>query len=328
MKGTNMLLRFIVPVAALLVLASGPARAQEAYPNKPVRVIVPFAPGGPADLIARVMAQKLAEEFGKQFYIENHAGAGGNLGVGLAARAPNDGYSIMVNSQATVTNRSLYKSLPYDPFKDLIAVTRIATTPNVVVVHPSVPAKTMKELVDLIRGGDDKYHGYAHPGLGTPSNLYGEFFRQKQNLKLTSIPFGGGGPMIQSVVAGHTPVAFSSLPPATAHIQAGRLRALAVTADKRHESLPDVPTMAEAGYPGQTGETPIGIFVPDGTPKEIVDLLHRKVVALVATADVKQKLANIGFTPIADTPAEFTAFLKGEDEKWGQVIRDAGIKME
>jgi tripartite-type tricarboxylate transporter receptor subunit TctC len=321
-------LRALLLVAVSILVTGSPVRAQDAYPSKPVRMIVPFPPGGPADLIARVIAQKLSEDLGKQFYIENHAGAGGNLGVGIGARAPADGYSMIVNSQATVTNRSLYKTLPYDPFKDLIAVTRIATTPNVIVVHPSVPAKTMKELVELIRGGDDKYHGYAHPGLGTPSNLSGELFRLTQNIKLTSIPFGGGGPMIQSAVAGHTPIAFSSLPPASQHIQAGRLRALAVTADKRLDSLPDVPTMAEAGYPGQTAETPIGIFVPAGTPKEIVELLHRKVVALVATADVKQKLANIGFAPIGDTPAEFTAFLKGEDEKWGKVIRDAGIKME
>jgi tripartite-type tricarboxylate transporter receptor subunit TctC len=321
-------LRALLLVAVSILVTGSPARTQDAYPSKPVRMIVPFPPGGPADLIARVIAQKLSEDLGKQFYIENHAGAGGNLGVGIGARALADGYSMIINSQATVTNRSLYKTLPYDPFKDLIAVTRIATTPNVIVVHPSVPAKTMKELVELIRGGDDKYHGYAHPGLGTPSNLSGELFRLTQNIKLTSIPFGGGGPMIQSAVAGHTPIAFSSLPPASQHIQAGRLRALAVTADKRLDSLPDVPTMAEAGYPGQTAETPIGIFVPAGTPKEIVELLHRKVVALVATADVKQKLANIGFAPIGDTPAEFTAFLKGEDEKWGKVIRDAGIKME
>ena len=322
------LLRALFLFAVSFLPVGGLAGAQDAYPSEPVRMIVPFPPGGPADLIARVMAQKLSEDFGKQFYVENHSGAGGNLGVGIAARAPADGYSLMINSQATVTNRSLYKSLPYDPFKDLIAVTRIATTPNVIVVHPSVPAKSMKELVELMRSGGEQYHGYAHPGLGTPSNLSGELFRLTQNLKLTSIPFGGGGPMIQSAVAGHTPIAFSSLPPASPHIQAGRLRALAVTADKRVDSLPDVPTMEQAGYPGQTAETPIGIFVPAGTPRDIVDLLHRKVVALIATQDVKQKLANIGFAPIGDTPAEFAAFLKGEDEKWGKVIRDAGIKME
>jgi tripartite-type tricarboxylate transporter receptor subunit TctC len=322
------LLRALFLFAVAFFLVGGLAGAQDAYPSKPVRIIVPFPPGGPADLIARVMAQKLSEDFGKQFYIENHSGAGGNLGVGIAARAPADGYSLMINSQATVTNRSLYKSLPYDPFKDLIAVTRIATTPNVIVVHPSVPAKSMKDLVELMRSGGEQYHGYAHPGLGTPSNLSGELFRLTQNLKLTSIPFGGGGPMIQSTVAGHTPIAFSSLPPASPHIQAGRLRALAVTANKRVDSLPDVPTMEEAGYPDQTAETPIGIFVPAGTPRDIVDLLHRKVVALIATQDVKQKLASIGFSPIGDTPAEFAAFLKGEDEKWGKVIRDAGIKME
>ena len=195
-------------------------RAQEAYPNKPVRMIVPFPPGGPADLIARVMAQKLSEDLGKQFYIENHAGAGGNIGVGVAARAPADGYSMLDQQPGhwSPTAASTPRSLPYDPDKDFVAVTRIATTPNVLVVHPSVPAKTVKELVELIRGSDpEKYHSYAQPGLGTPSHLSGELFRLTQNLKLTSVPFGGGGPMIQSVVAGHTPIAFSSLPPAAPH---------------------------------------------------------------------------------------------------------------
>ena len=213
---------------------------------------MPFPAGGPADLIARIIGQKLSEDFGKQFYVENHSGAGGNIGTGIGARAPADGYSLLVNSQAFVINASLYKSLPYDPEKDFAAVTRIATTPNVLVVHPSVPAKTVRELVELMRGSDARYHSYAQPGLGTPSHLSGELFRLSQKLALTAIPFGGGGPMIQSVVAGHTPVAFSSLPPASQQIQAGNLRALAVTAEKRVETLPDVPTMAEAGYPGQT----------------------------------------------------------------------------
>src|SRR5262249_59737810 len=179
-----------------------------------------------------------------------------------------------------------YKSLPYDPEKDFVAITRVATTPNVLVVHPSVPAKTVGELVELMRGGDPRYHSYAQPGLGTPSHLSGELFRLSQKLTLTAIPFGGGGPMIQSVVAGHTPIAFSSLAPASQQIRAGSLRALAVTADQRVETLPDVPTMAEAGYPGQIGETPIGILAPTGTPVEIIDLLHRKTAAPLAPADV------------------------------------------
>jgi tripartite-type tricarboxylate transporter receptor subunit TctC len=319
--------RTIAPIALALLALATPVGAQEAYPNKPVRIIIPFAPSGPADLISRIVAQKLSEDFGKQVYIENHAGAGGNNGTGLAARAPADGYSLLVTSQAIVINASLYKTLPYDAFRDFTAVTRMATTPNVLVVHPSVHANTVKELVALMRKEPEKYHGYAQPGIGTPAHLSGELFKLSEKLSLTAIPFGGGGPMVQSVVAGHTPIAFSSLAPAAALIQGGKMRALAVTADKRVASLPDVPTMAEAGYPGQTGETPVGILVPTGTPKPIIDLLHRKVAQIVAMPDVKERLAAIGFAPIGDTPEQFTAYLRAENDKWAKVISEAGIKL-
>jgi tripartite-type tricarboxylate transporter receptor subunit TctC len=322
------LLGSVLGVAVAVTLAAGPARTQEAYPAKPVRMIVPFAPGGPADLIARLMAQKMTEEFGKQFYVENHAGAGGNIGAGLAARAPADGYHIMLTSQVTVINPHLYKSVPYDPDKDFVAVTRIATSPNVLVVHPSVPAKTVPELVELIRKEPGKYTGYAQPGLGTPAHLTGELFRLTLKLDLPSIPFGGGGPMIQSVVAGHTPIAFSSMPPAAGQIQAGTLRPLAVTGEKRLDSLPNVPTLIEAGYPGQTGETPVGIYAPAGTPREVVDALRRSVVKIIAMPDIQQRLAALAFVPIGDTPAEFTAYLRAESEKWGKVIRDGKITLQ
>ena len=317
-----------VMVTSLALLAGGTARAEDPYPNKPVRVIVPFAPGGPADIIARLMTQKLSEEFGKQFYVENHAGAGGNIGAGVAARAPADGYSLMLTSQVIVINPHLYKAVPYDADKDFVAVTRIATSPNVLVVNPSVPAKTVKELVELIRKEPGKYSGYAQPGLGTSAHLTGELFRLSLKLDLPSIPFGGGGPMIQSVVAGHTPIAFSSMPPAAAQIQAGNLRALAVTGEKRIDSLPDVPTLIEAGYPGQTGETPTGFYVQTGTPKEVIEIIRQKVVKIIAMPDVKEKLAAVGFVPIGDTPEEFASYLKSEGEKWGKVIRDGNIKMQ
>lgn len=318
-------LRIITLLAASMLLAAEPASAQEAYPSKPVRVVVPFPPGGPADLIARLIGQKLSEGLGKQFYIENHSGAGGNLGTGIAARAPGDGTTIMITSQALVINTSLYKSLPYDPYKDFVAVTRIATTPNVLVVNPDVPAKTAKELVELIRKEPGKYNSYAQPGIGTPAHLSGELFKLSEHLNLTSVPFGGGGPMVQSVVAGHTPIAFSSLAPAAALIQGGKIRALAVTAEKRDASLPDVPTMAEAGYPDQIGETPIGVLAPTGTPKPIIEILHNQVVQILKDADVRKKLVAIGFTPIGDAPAEFAALLHDEGVKWAKVIKDAGI---
>ena len=322
------MLRFVALFAVSILLACGPAHAQETYPSKPVRMIIPFAPGGPADIIARLVAQKLTEEFGKQFYVENHAGAGGNIGAGVAARAAPDGYSLMLTSQVTVINPHLYKSVPYDPDKDFVPVTRIATSPNVLVVHPSVPARTVKELVELIKREPGKYTGYAQPGLGTSAHLSGELFRLTLGLDLPSIPFGGGGPMIQSVVAGHTPIAFSSMPPAAAQIQAGNLRALAVTGEKRIDSLPDVPTLIEAGYPGQTGETPVGFYVQTGTPKEVGEIIRQKVLKIIAMPDVKDKLAAVGFVPIGDTPEEFAAYLKSESEKWGKVIRDGNIKLQ
>ena len=318
--------RFLLAVASTLMLLVG-AAAQDQWPAKPVRMIVPFAPGGPGDVIARIIAQKLTDELGRQFYVENHAGAGGNTGTALAARAPADGYSLLVTSQALVINASLYKSLPYDTFRDFVPVTRVATTPNVLVVHPSVPAASTAELVALMRKEPDKYHSYAQPGIGTPAHLSGELFKLSVKLPLTAIPFGGGGPMVQSVIAGHTPVAFSSLPPSAPLIQAGRMRALAVTAETRNEFLPDVPTMAEAGYPGQTGETPVGILAPAGTPADVVDLLHRKVVQIVAQADTRQKLAAVGFSPIGGSPAELAAFLASERDKWARVITEAGIKL-
>jgi len=196
------------------------------------------------------------------------------------------------------------------------------------VVHPSVPARTVKELVELIKREPSKYTGYAQPGLGTSAHLSGELFRLTLGLDLPSIPFGGGGPMIQSVVAGHTPIAFSSMPPAAGQIQAGTLRPLAVTGEKRIDSLPDVPTLIEAGYPGQTGDTPVGIYVQTGTPKEIGEILRAKVVKIIAMPDVKQRLAAVGFVPIGDTPEEFAAYLKTESEKWGKVIRDGKITLQ
>ena len=327
MRRRQFLLIFGVATVAWLLAALRAAWAQS-YPAKPVQIIVPFAPGGPADIIARLVAQKLTEELGKQFFVENHAGAGGNIGAGVAARAPADGYSLMFTSQVTVINPHLYKSVPYDPDKDFVPVTRIATSPNVLVVHPSVPAKSVKELVDLVRKEPSKYTGYAQPGLGTSAHLSGELFRLSLNLDLPSIPFAGGGPMIQSVVAGHTPIAFSSMPPAAGQIQAGNLRPLAITGEKRTDSLPDVPTMIEAGYPGQTGETPVGIYVQTGTPKEIGEVIWQKVLKIIAMPDVKQKLGVVGFIPIGDTPAEFAAYLQEESEKWGKVIRDGNIKIQ
>lgn len=317
-----------VPFAALVgaVIASS-AIAQEAYPSRAVKLIVPFAPGGPGDLIGRIVGQKLADDFGKPVVVENLPGANGNTGSGAAMRSPADGYTLFVNSQSIVVSRHLYKSVPYGP-NDFVPITRLAATPNVLIVHPSVPAKNVRELVELVRSTPDKYHAYAQPGFASPSHLTAEMFRLSQRLTLTSVPFSGGGPMVASVVAGHTPFGFTSVAPAAGHIRTGALRALAVTAERRSESLPEVPTMGESGFPDQIGDTPIGLFAPARTPKEVVDLLHRKVVQILNLPDVRQRLLGIGFTGIGDTPAEFAAYLRSEEEKWSRVIREAGIRLD
>jgi len=303
---------------------SAPSRAAVVYPDHSVKVIAPFAAGGPTDVIARIVAQKLGEALKQQFYVENHVGAGGNIGMAFAARSPADGYTILVASSSYVVNPSLYANNPYDPYKDFIPITLAAASPNIVSVHPSLPVKTMKELIALIQANPDKY-SIANAGLGTTPQLASELFKLTYKLDAASVPYGGGEPAVQSTVGNHTPIAFSAIPPAAPQIVGGNLRGLAVTAAKRSGALPDVPTMAEAGVPDQESETMQGVFVPAGTPKEIVDLLHNEIVKLMQLPDVKQKCADLGFDVVANAQADFAVYLKKEIDKWHKVIVDAKI---
>lgn len=311
--------------AAALALSAAPGLAQK-YPERPVKVIVPFAPGGPTDVFARLIAQKLSETLGQQFYVENQAGAGGNIGMGNAAKSAADGYTMIVVSSSYVVNPSLYERIPYDPDKDFTPVTLAAASPNILVVHPSETAKTVKELIARIKANPAKYN-YAMPGAGTTPHLSGELFRLSLNLDMVAVPFNGAGPAIQSTVGGHTPMAFTALPPAAVQVKDNKLRALAVTSAKRSAALPDVPTMAEAGISDQEADTMQGVLVPSGTPKEIVDLLHREIVKIIAQPDMQARMAQLGFDPVANTPAEFATRIKAEIAKWGKVIRDAKIKV-
>jgi tripartite-type tricarboxylate transporter receptor subunit TctC len=313
--------RIIILFAALL--AGGVAQAT-GYPDHPVKVVVPFAPAGPTDVMARLIAQKLSEALKQQFYVENHPGAGGNIGMTQVAKSAPDGYTILVASSSYVVNPSLYAKNPYDPFKDFAPVTLAAASPNILVVNADFPVKSVKELVDLIKKEPGKYN-YAMPGTGTTPHLAGELFKLTFKLDLATVPFNGAGPAIQSAVAGHTPIAFTALPPTAPQVQGSKLRGLAVTSDKRSSALPDVPTMAEAGVTGQESETMQGIFLPAGTPKEIVDLLNREIAKAMAMPDVKEKCAQLGFDPVADKPDEFVAYIKKEVEKWAKVIKDAKI---
>ncbi len=322
----RLIVRTLLACIAMLLPASGITPATAAgYPDKPVKIIVPFAAGGPTDVMARLIAQKLSENLKQQFFIENHAGAGGNLGMTQVARSAGDGYTILVASSSFVVNPSLYAKNPYDAFKDFAPITLAAASPNVLVVNPDIPAKTVKELIELLKANPGKYT-IANPGIGTTPQLAAELFKLSLNLDATSVPFGGAAPAVQSTVAGHTPIAFAALPPTAPQVAGGKLRALAVTSAKRSPALPDVPTLAEAGVKEQLSETMQGILVPAATPKDIVELLNREIVKVMALPDVQAKCAQLGFQVVANTPQEFATYIKSEIDKWRKVIKDANIK--
>ena len=306
--------------------AQGAAAAEAKYPTRPVRMIVPFAPGGPTDVIARVVAQKLSEAFHEQVVVDNRAGAGGNIGMGLAANSPADGHTIIMVSSSYVVNPGLYAQVPYDPFKSFIPVSNVAASPNVFTVHPSIPAKTMQELAKLAAEG--KKLNVGTPGVGTTPDLSAELFKMTAKIDLVRVPFAGAGPAVTAVIGNQVNVGCTALPPTTPHIQGGRLRALAVTGAKRTPTLPDVPTMAESGYKGQEADTLQGLLVPAGTPRPIVMRLHEEIRKMMQQKDVQERVAGLGFDVVASTPEQFAAQVKVEVDKWGKVIKAAGIKAD
>jgi len=316
------IMRIAALCAALLVPAASFAQQ---YPTKPVRIVIPFPPGGVTDLAGRLIAQKLSERLGQQFYIENISGAGGNLGMGNAARAPGDGYTILLSSSSIVVNPSLYNNVPYDIDKDFIPVTKAGATPNSWVVNANFPVKTMKELIDLFKREPGK-HSVGSPGTGTTPSLSIEMFKLALGVNFVTVPFAGGGPMTTSLLGGHTPIVCSALGNYVNLIKEGKLRALAVTAKKRSAALPDVPTLEEdTGIKGQEAETMTGVFVPAGTPKPIVDLLQREFSAVVNAPDIKARLLQAGVEVEGNSSADFAAYVKADVAKWKKVIEDAKI---
>jgi tripartite-type tricarboxylate transporter receptor subunit TctC len=316
----------LAAAAAVLPAASRMAVAQ-GYPDRPVRVVVPYAPGGPTDVVTRLIAQKLSERSGKQFYVENIGGGGGNIAMGRVAKMAADGYTLLMVNPSYVVNPTLYRELPYRFEKDFDTVSLAVLTTLVIAVHPSVPARTLQELVALIKASPGKY-SYASPGAGTPGHLVGEIFRSSLGLDLVHVPFNSAGLAVGSAVGGHTPICFASPSPAAQQVVEGRLRGLAVTSVARSQALPDVPTTAEAGYPAVAGDNWQGIVVPSGTPKAAIDYIHREIVEIMALPDVKARLAVLGFEPVASTPEEFARHAKVEFEKWAKVIRQSNIKSE
>ena len=319
--------RILAALAALTVAGAAMAQAPSDYPNKPVRIIVPFAPGGPTDVIGRMFAQKLSESMNQQFYVENMPGAGGNIGTGVAVKQPADGYTMLMVSTGFMVNPSLYAKVPYDPLKDFTPLTLIAVSPNVLFVHPSIPATTVKELIDLIKKNPGTY-SYAHASIGSTPHLSGELLKLTFGLDLVTVPFTSAALAINSTLGNHTPIGITALPPAVANIKEGRLRGLAVMAVKRPAVLPDVPTLAEAGVPGQEADTLTGLVMPAGTPKEVIAKLHDAIVRLGNTPEMQERLQKIGFIPVLNTPDEFGIRIKAEMAKWGKVVRDGKLRIE
>ncbi|HSV25084.1 MAG TPA: tripartite tricarboxylate transporter substrate-binding protein [Xanthobacteraceae bacterium] len=294
------------------------------YPTRPVRIIVAFAPGGPTDIFGRIAAQKLSEQFGKQFYVENIGGGGGNIGAAQAARAAPDGYTILFTVSALVTNPAFLGKAPYDPIQDFAPVAIPIASAITIVTHPSLGVRTLDELITLVRANPGTYT-YASGGAGAQPHLAFEQFRLSLGLDIVHVPFAGAGPAVASIVAGHTPIGVSSLPPCVPHIQEGSLRALVLSSTKRSQKLPDIPTAAEAGHPIFTGDQWLGVLVPAGTPEEIVSLLYHTIVDITVQPDVKERLAALDFYQIQSTPQQFADRIKVELQSWRKVVQAAHI---
>ena len=316
--------RWIVILSAGLAVT---AHAQAQYPAKPVRLIVPFPPGGGSDALSRILGPKLAEALGQQVVIENRPGAGANIGAEVAAKSPPDGYTLLMGNVAHAINASLYAKLGYDLIKDFAPVCLLASTPNIVVVHPSVPARSVKDLIALAKARPGQLD-VASSGAGSSAHLAGELFKSMAGVKMNHVPYKGGGPAVVALLGGEVSVGFATTPSVIQHVKSGRLRGLAVTTAKRSPSTPDLPTVSEAGVKGYEAGTWYGFLVPSGTPKEVVSRLHAESIKSLSAADVKQRLDNSGFEPIGTTPEQFGAYIASETGKWGKVVRAAGVRVE
>ena len=296
----------------------------QSYPSKPIRVVVPFAAGGPTDVVARIIAVKLAEKWGQQLVIENIVGASGNIGTRVVAQAAPDGYTVLVTTSGLVVNPSLYANKPFDPINDFSPITIVAQAPNVLIVHPSVEAKTVKELIALVKANPGKY-SYASAGVGQTGHLAGELLNLKFGLDMAHVPFNGGGPIMNSMIGGHTLIAFLSLPSAVAYIKDGKVRALMVTTAQRSSIVPDVPTVREEGIPEGQIVFFQGFLAPAKTPKSIIDKWQTDAAAVVRDPEIKQKLEASSYEVNPTTPEAFAALIKMEVEQWAKVIEDAKI---
>ena len=315
MKALRLLLGLLLSYLPFAVLAQA-----DAYPSKSIRIVVPFPPGGATDIAARLIGTKLSERWKQPVVVENKPGAGGNLGSDIVAKAPPDGYTLVMGVTGShAINTSLYSKMPYDPVADFEPITQVAVVPNVVVVHPGVPAATLAELVALAKKEPGKLN-YASLGNGTAAHLTMEMFKTAAGIDLAHIPYKGSAPAVADLLAGQVQVMVDGLPSALPHVKAGKLRALAVTSAKRSAAAPDLPTIAESGYPGFFADAWSGLFAPKHTPKPIVDKLAAEVQRILDLPDVRERLASLGAEPVGSTPAEFAGHVRREIDKWSRVV--------
>jgi tripartite-type tricarboxylate transporter receptor subunit TctC len=311
-------------LTAIVAFCAAAVHGAETYPSRPIRIIVPFAPGAATDTIARLVGQKLTESWGQQVIVDNRGGAGGNLGMGIAANANPDGHTVLFVSSSFMVNPGLYAKIPYDPYKSFIPVSNLSASPHVFFTHPSQPMKTIHELIEAVKN-DPKKYSMATPGIGTVPHLSARLLAIDAKLDLVTVPYGGGGPSLSAVLGNQVPLGCQAIPPVTPHIQAGRVRALAVTAAARSASVPSVPTMAELGFKGQESRTITGMLLPAGTSAAIVEKLYEEVGRAMAKPDVRQRVLEMGADVIVSTPQQFTAEIRSEVERWKKVVKEANI---
>jgi tripartite-type tricarboxylate transporter receptor subunit TctC len=313
-----------ISLLALLFVFGSIGHAQD-YPNRPIKVVIPSSPGGPSDIFGRSLMQQLGENLGRPIVIENKPGAGSKIGIQQVAKSAPDGYTLLLVSSTFVINPSLYADPGFDPIKDFAPVALPVSSPNVIVVHPSFPAKDIKEFFAIIKANPGKYN-YASPGGGTGPHLSAELLKLRMNLDIAHIPYKGGGPALQAVLANQVPIGLSAIPPATPQVKAGALRALALTSTTRSSSLPDVPTLSESGVTDFEGDTLSFIMAPAGTPPAIVQKLNREITKAMENPELRNKLTGMGYQVYSSTPEQVAQKIKVDIDKWAKVVKSGNIK--
>lgn len=318
---------YLVRILALALMLGAQSAVAQSYPSRPIRLIAPSSPGSGVDIVARIVGQKLSENLKQQVVIDNRAGAGANLGAEIAAKAAPDGYTLFMGTPAHAINTSLYRRLNYDIVKDFAPISLVTSGQYVLVVHPSLPARNVKELIALARARPGQLN-YASAGNGNATHLAAELFKSLTKLNAVHVPYKGTGPALTDLIGGQVQFMFANLTAGLPHIKSGKLHALAVTGATRSPAAPDIPTMIESGVPGYTVTSWYGVLAPAGTSQEIINRLNSEIARVMRSPDMKGRLAGEGAEPTSSTPAEFAAFIKAEIEKWGKVIRGAGIRIE